>query len=236
MSNTIVIDPTQNVVETIISQMNLEESDFSRTAMVFPGKRPAHFVRKALGERLQRSFIPPRIFSVDEFIATLHRKMNPAPLKHLEAIDAVALLFQVHRSLNEPLGGSNFASLDAFLPVGFKLFAELEELRIANLSDRILNDALSGLTYGRLHSLPEYYKAFYRLVSDHGYATRSTQYASVADRCTTIDLAEYTSVFLVGFLALTHAEKQIFAELRRRENTVFLYQRGKGLTDHFKQL
>jgi len=236
MSKTLVIDPTQNAIETIISLMNLEESDFSGTAIVFPGKRPSHFVRKALGERLKRSFIPPRIFSVDEFIAALYRKMNPEPLKHLEAIDAVALLFQVHNTVKERLGGSNFATLDAFLSVGFKLFAELEELRIANLSDRAVNDALSGLTYGRLHSLPKYYDAFYRLVSEGGYTTRSMQYAAVADQCGKIDLSEFSSVFLTGFLALTNSERQILAELRRQDNTVFLYQRGTGLTEHFKQL
>jgi ATP-dependent helicase/nuclease subunit B len=236
MSKTLVIDPTHNVVETIIALMNLEESDFSRTGMVFPGKRPAHFVRKALGERLKRSFIPPRIFSVDEFIAALHGKLNPKPLKHLEAIDAVALLFQVHQSVQERLGGSNFATLDAFLPVGFKLFTELEELRIANLSERAINEALSGLTYGRLHSLQKYYEGFYTLVSDGGFTTRSLQYAAVADQCANIDLSEFPTVFLTGFLALTNSERQIVSELRRRDNTVFLYQRGNGLTEHFAQL
>ncbi len=236
MSKTLVIDPQESVVETIISLMNLEGSDFSGTVMVFPGKRPSHFVRKELGDRLKRSFIPPRIFSIDEFIDTLFQAMNPKPLKHLEAIDAVALLFQVHKSVKERLGGSNFTTLDAFLPVGFKLFGELEELRIANLSDRAINDALSGLTYGRLHALPKYYGAFYRLVTEEGYTTRSMRYAAVADQCAKIDLSEFSSVFITGFLALTNSERQILPELQRREKTVFLYQRGNGLTEHFKQL
>jgi CRISPR/Cas system-associated exonuclease Cas4 (RecB family) len=236
MSKILVIDPAQNVVGTIVSMMNLKGFDFSRTAMVFPGKRPSHFVRKALGEQLKRSFIPPRIFSVDEFIVTLYRTLNPVPLKQLEAIDAVALLFRVHNTMKERLGGSNFTSLDAFLPVGFKLFAELEELRIANLSDAAIKGALSGLTYGRLHSLPNYYEAFYRQVSEEGYTTRSMQYAAVADQRANIDLSQFSSMYLTGFLALTNSERQILSELRRRENTVFLYQRGSGLTEHFSQL
>ena len=236
MNKTLVIDPSENVVETIISTMNLEESDFSRTAMVFPGKRPSHFVRKALGDRLKRSFIPPRIFSIDEFIATLYRKLHPEHLKQLEAIDAVALLFQIHGAEKERLGGTNFATLDVFLPVGFKLFAELEELRMANCSDRVLRESLSKIAYGRLHSLPKYYEAFYKLVSASGFTTRSMQYAAVADDCTKLDLSEFSLVFFTGFLALTNSERQILAELRRRENIVFVYQRGTGLNDHFKEL
>jgi ATP-dependent helicase/nuclease subunit B len=236
MSRTLVIDPSQNVIETIVSLLNTEESDLSHTAIVFPGKRPSHFVRKALGERLKRSFVPPRIFSVDEFIGLLYRQLHPEPVRHLEAIDAIALLFQVHNGVTDRLGGTSFATLDAFLPVGFKLFAELEELCIANLGERVIREAIQPLTYGRLHSLPDYYRSFYALVSEGKYTTRSKQYAAVADGCTNIDLSEFSSVILTGFLALTNSERQIFAELRRRDNTVFVYQRGRGLTERFKQL
>ncbi len=236
MSKTLVIDPTQNVIETVVSLMNLEETDLSPTAIVFPGKRPSHFVRKALGERMRRSFIPPRIFSIDEFIGHLYNQLQPAPVKVLDAIDAVALLFQVHDTIDERLGGTNFATLDAFLPVGFKLLGELEELRIANLSDRVIEAALTGITYGRLHSLPQYYKEFYKLVADRGLVTRSTQYGSVADQCSTLKLSEFSSVIVTGFLALTNSERQILTEFRRRENLVLIYQRGQGLTEHFKTL
>ncbi len=236
MSTTLVIEPTQSVIETVVSLMNLDEADLSRTAIVFPGKRPSHFVRKALGERLQRSYIPPRIFSIDEFIRHLYTQVEPTPVRLLDAIDAVALLFQVHGTIDERLGGANFATLDAFLPVGFKLFGELEELRIANLGDRAIAAALTGITYGRLHSLPKYYAEFYNLVSERGFATRSMQYSTVADQCSKVDLSEFSSVIVIGFLALTNSERQILADFRRRETLVLVYQRGTGLTEHFKTL
>ncbi len=236
MSKTIVIDAKESLVESIIPMMDLETTDLSHTSIVFPGKRPSHFVRKAIGERLKRSFIPPRIFSVDEFMGTLYQQIHSAPAKMLEAIDAVALLFQVHSGLKERLGSSGFDTLDSFLPVGFKLFGELEELRMANLSDRRINDEISSLTYSRLHSLPKYYEGFYKLVAERGYVTRSAQYREVAEQCHTIDLSEFSSVIVVGFLALTKSEQQIRAELLRRDNLVFIYQRGRGLTDHFKKL
>jgi len=236
MSKAIVIDPLQDVVGTVVSLMDANASDFSKTAIVFPGKRPAHFVRKALGRQLGRSFLPPRIFSVDEFIGLLYRQLHPEPARILEAVDAVALLFQVHKNLKDQLGGAHFTSLDAFLPVGFKLFSELEELRIANLSERMVNEAISSLTFARLYTLPKYYEGFYTLVSDGGFTTRSTQYAQVADHCPALDLSEFSTVVLTGFLALTNSEKQILADFRRRDNTVFLYQRGGALNEHFKQL
>ncbi len=236
MSRTIVIEPNESAVETVVTMVSLDESDCSHFAIVFPGKRPSHFVRKALAERLKKSFIPPAIFSIDEFIEYLHQQLNPIPLRHLEAIDAVALLFEVHTGLKEKLGGSGFDTLDAFLPVGFRLFGELEELKIANLDERRITEALSGLTFGRLHALPEYYRRFYELVERRGYITRSMQYCRVAERCHKTDLSKFSSVIVTNFLALTNAEQVIVKELRRRDNLVLVYQRGSGMTKHFEQL
>ncbi len=236
MSRTLVIEPNESVVETIVSMIGLEGRDYSRTAIVFPGKRPSHFVRKTLGEKLKRSFVPPKTFSIDEFIGFLHQQQSTTRRRQLEVIDAVALLFELHSGLMEKLGGAGVDTLDTFLPVGFKLFGELEDLRIADLAEHAISETLSSLTFARLHSLSEYYREFYRLVERRGYITRSMQYASVAEHAPAIDLSEFDSVILTGFLALTNSEQHILNQLRRLDNVVLIYQRGKGLTDHFKKI
>ena len=38
--------------------------DLSKTLIVFPEKRPAHFLRKAIAEKIGGSFLPPVIFSM----------------------------------------------------------------------------------------------------------------------------------------------------------------------------
>ena len=40
--------------------------DLSGIMIVFPGKRPAHFVRRQIGSILKKSFIPPQIVSIDD--------------------------------------------------------------------------------------------------------------------------------------------------------------------------
>ncbi len=236
MSKTIVIEPTQNLVDAIVSLIKRDSADWSDVALVFPGKRPAHFVRKALGIQCGHSYVPPRIFSIDEFIDYLYCKKGASSSKGLEPIDAVALLFQIHREIKERVGASNFNTLDAFFPVGQKLLGELEELCIANLSTKQIEEVLKPISYGRLHVLADYYNNFYRLVGKQGYATRSMKYREVASQADNIDLAEFSSVIVTGFLALTKSEQQIFGELRRRDNTIFVYQQGHGLRQHFERL
>ena len=190
MSERIVLSPTDHLIEIVASHLEAQGRDFSTIAIVFPGKRPAHFLRKELASRAGGSIIPPKIFSVDEFILSLYQRLHPEPVHDLEPIDAVALLHVVHGELKERLGGDYFTSLDAFIPIGLKLFGELEELRLANLPERKLKEVLSALTYNRLFSLAEYYTKFYALTAEKGFTTRAVRYAEVAEHISELDLGD----------------------------------------------
>ena len=227
MSERIVLSPTEHLIEAVASHLELQGRDYSKTAIVFPGKRPAHFLRKELAFRAGGSIIPPKIFSVDEFILSLYQRLHPEPVHDLESIDAVALLHLVHGELKERLGGDYFTSLDAFIPVGLRLFGELEELRLANLPGRKLKEILSALTYNRLFSLAEYYTKFYALTAEKGFTTRSIRYAEVAEHISELDLSSYKQVVVAGLFKLTHAEQIIFNDLEKRSNTLFVFQTDK---------
>ncbi|MGD1043908.1 MAG: PD-(D/E)XK nuclease family protein [Bacteroidota bacterium] len=227
MSERIVLGPTEHLIETVASHLESQGRDFSTSAIVFSGKRPAHFLRKELASRVGGSIIPPKIFSVDEFILSLYQHLHPEPVHDLEPIDAVALLHLVHSELTERLGGDYFASLDAFIPIGLKLFGELEELRLAHLSERTLKEVLSTLTYNRLFSLTEYYTKFYALAAEKGFTSRAVRYVEVAEHIGELDLSSYTQIVVAGLFKLTHAEQIIFDDLEKRSNTLFVFQTDK---------
>jgi len=43
-------------------------NDLSHIACIFGGRRPAMFLRREISRIIKKSYIPPRIFSIDEFI------------------------------------------------------------------------------------------------------------------------------------------------------------------------
>ena len=227
MSERIVLSSTVHLIETVASHLEAQGRDFSTTAIVFPGKRPAHFLRKELAHRAGGSIIPPKLFSVDEFIISLYEQLHPEPVHDLESIDAVALLYLVHNELKERLGGNYFASLDAFIPIGLKLFGELEELKLAHLPERKIKEVISALTYNRLFSLVDYYTKFYMLVAEKGFTTRAVRYAEVAENIDELDLSGFTQIIVAGLFKLTHAEQIIFNDLEKRSNTLFVFQADK---------
>ena len=67
MPNVTVIPPSAKLLTSVLALLEPSASDMSRALVVFPGRRPAHFLRKALGERTGGGFIPPRILSYDDF-------------------------------------------------------------------------------------------------------------------------------------------------------------------------
>jgi ATP-dependent helicase/nuclease subunit B len=227
MNERIVIDSHDSLVKTVVDQLPNDIRDYSCIALVFPGKRPAHFIRKELAVRVGSSFIPPKIFSIDDFVLSLHQQLLAEPRKDLDLMDAITLLYRVHMGLSERLGGEHFTAFDEFLPLGIKLLGELEELCLAHLPDRRIEEELGMLTHNRLFSLQAYYKQFYALVKESGYATRAMRYAEVADRIQEIDLAKYSKIIIVELFKHTHSEQIIFHEIEKRQNVWMVYQSDK---------
>ena len=232
MSRHIVISPSQNLIDQVVAQLPPGTNDFSRTAIVFPGKRPAHFVRKALARQIGHSIIPPRMFSIDTFVDELALTKLGLHELPLEDLDAVALLFDIHVNLPEKFGAGHFQTIDRFLSVGFKLYAELEELVMADTDVRRIQEVFSAEDPIRFKALPKYFDRFYGAVRHLQLSTRALRYRAVADSIRSIDLGEYDIIVLAGFYAYTALEQRIFTELVQRENVIVISQMGPGIVKH----
>lgn len=236
MSTAFIIPPTRDLVEEVFTHLKAEGSDYSRNLIVFPGKRPAHFLRKLLGEHVGHGFVPPRTYSFDNFVDFVYSEQLGLVHRELQAVDAVAILHEIYLNSTERFGGNSFDTLDAFLPLGLKLFGELEELKMANLQGRKLDEALSGVTLGSLRPLSNVYDAFYRKVNTLKGCTRGLRYSVVADFLSAEHLNGFTSIILSGFFALTNAERSMFQTMAKMDIALFLFQEGTGLEKHVEGL
>lgn len=236
MSEVRIISPRKNLIETVAGYLRPRGKDYSSSLVVFPGKRPAHFLRKFLAERAGTSIVPPRIFSIDHFIEFLLTDALGDRRKVIDTVDAIAILHDVHLQLDSKLGGATYTSLDAFLPLAIKLFAELEEVALADVPTRQMREVIQKIEFAKFHSLSEYYEHFYQELERRGYLTRSTSYRTVADKLDTINLAPFDRIILAGFYAFTSVERRIVYHLKMLENVVFLFQKGIGLERQLEAL
>ena len=231
-----LISPTYPLIEEIVSHLTAAGRDYSSSLVVFPGKRPSHFLRKALAEKEETSFLPPRIFSMDEFVDTVCGEILGHRKRKLEPIDAVAILYEIHQSSPHPFGKKSFLDPDTFFPIGLKIYSDLEDLCIEGVPPRKVReiDSMAGekipeLSARRLQSLSHFYEAFYQKIDEAQYSTRSSRYRDVSSSIGKVNLDAFRKMIFAGFFGLTGSEKEIFRSLRSREQTLFFFQEGFGL-------
>ena len=241
MSNTLIIGPQENLIERTASLISPPGKDYSHNLVVFPGRRPAHFLRRELAQRGKGSFIPPLILSMDGFMDYVTQAVHP--VKNVEAVDAIAILYRIHRSAQEPLGGESFLTLDSFFSLGIKLFTDIEELSIEGVPPAMVkeiqpftDEMIPRHALARLQSLHFFYKTFYEKISQLGMATRSMRYRMAAERILESGIDRFEKVIFAGFYALTRCEKDLFRKLLPSEKVIFIFQDGTGLRERLSEL
>jgi ATP-dependent helicase/nuclease subunit B len=236
----LLLPPRQSIIEEIVPCLSGGERDYSGNTVVFPGRRPAHFLRKALARKVGSGFIPPVIFSMDEFVDCIYEQT--ASSRKLETIDAVSVLYGIHRKAKKPLGGKGFMTPDSFFPVGMKIYRDIEELYIEGIDPHRVKDiqpyaeeAIPPQTLERLQSLSFFYEEFYRMIGEEGFSTRSLRYRSAAEKFDDIRKEDRRTI-LAGFFALTQSEKTLFRKLSVSADPVFIFHDGPGLRETISDL
>jgi ATP-dependent helicase/nuclease subunit B len=237
----LVIPSGRNLAAEVLAHLGGKGRDYSSSLVVFPGKRPAHFLRKALAGKVGSSFIPPTTLSIDEFIDSICDELSPEG--KLETVDAVAILYEIHKRSPAPLGGGGFMTPDSFFSLGLRIYRDIEELTIEGVSPRLLGevetfikDGMPDRTKERLQSLSFFYEKFYAEIKALGFSSRSTRYQAAAGRIDEAGLNRYEKLIFAGFFALTKAEKTLFQKLLLRENAFFIFQDGTGLNEKLRDI
>lgn len=204
----------------------------SKNIIVFPGKRPAHFLRKKLAETLESPFESPKILSMDEFIDHACESLGNSKTR-LNPIDAVSIIFNLNKKTS--LISNEKHNIDSFLPWGFKIFSDFEEMYVELTKtsqlkefEIITGEKLPENINKILDSLSKLYDSFYKYLDDNELSTRASKYTYVANNVRKLNLDSYNVIF-AGFFALTKSEQRILANLKERQNVRFIFQHGPGI-------
>ncbi len=163
--------------------------------------------------------------------------------RKIETIDAIAILYDIHRKSLHPLGGDSFQTPDSFFPIGLKIYRDLEELFIEGVKPAMIKqiepyttEAIPEHALKGLQSLSFFYEQFYAAIEEKGLSTRSLRYRSVSEKNENTELDSYEQIVFAGFYALTKYEKVLFKKLLEKENTLFIFQEGPGLEEKLSDL
>lgn len=229
----VLLGPDIDLISLIGEVILKDAATLQQHVIVFPGKRPIHFLRKYLAETLHSPYQPPHMFSMDEFVDFLYEKSFNNPEPKIAEVDCIPILFALNN--NESLINDQGTPLllDDFMPWGFKLYGDFEELYIEQITPEklkqieiIAQEHIPPRIQQQIKTLSSLYRSFYNTIITSGLSTRSSRYRSVARDIGQLDLASYKSVILAGFFALTSSERDIIQALLKNEKVRLFLQKG----------
>jgi len=239
-----LVSPRMNLIDWLADQLLPAEKNFDRLWIIFPEKRPGYYLRQALAKKIGRSYLPPRLFSFDEFIDFLYTEILHFSNPPVEPIDAVALLFELNSRADSASRRSSFLTLDEFFAFGQKLFRDLEELKSGQVPENYFTvlDVLSGeklpeKTKTRLRRLSDLYREFYERLEKDNLSTRAMRLEKILDRFQSLpDLTAAERIILCGFFKTTRAEARLLQSLLQLEKTSLYLLDGPGVEEVLNQL
>ncbi|HEY3275241.1 MAG TPA: PD-(D/E)XK nuclease family protein [Syntrophorhabdaceae bacterium] len=194
-------------------------------AVVFPGKRPALYLRRRLAESLAGPFYSPAFFSIEEFVDFLALKAYPS-YSDIEYNDAIWLLHQAVLSLDEfhghKLGGKGF---DRFYYWGQYLFSFIDQIDGEDVSPERLRSLERNAELG--YDVPESIndllthvsalrERFHAMLDEEGLFTRGYKYVKTLEALDGLPLDEFSHIYFAGPFGLTGVEKEITRRLWKR--------------------
>ena len=244
--NITVLQAGGSLIDEVARLLEQPGVSLAEARVVFPGKRPAHFLRRRLALGAGGSFIPPVIQSMDELvdgIFEMQEDRRGTLLPRLELLDAVAILYDIQLASPRPLGGTGFMTLDSFFPLGTRIYGDLEELLIEGVEEHavadvqpLVEEAVPAGSRERLLGMARFYAEFYRVVAEQKLSTRSMRYRAAGERVGPEDLPGTGPVILAGFCALTGAERRLLRVLRAWPRVSMVLQEGPLLRETMKDL
>jgi ATP-dependent helicase/nuclease subunit B len=205
-----------------------EDRDLSRTAVVFPGRRPALYLRRELGRLIGGPFHPPQIFDIDSFMAYMAGK-SPAGSDRRDAgqVELLHLVYTTARGLaadgehlSLPAMTSSFEGfffwglkfLDLFDEFGTELIAPawIKQAVPAALADAGITEEARGLW----PILPGLYSKWLDTLAGNSLWSRGEKYRIAAEHIDGLEWP-FSQIYLAGFAALNRAEEKVFSVLTR---------------------
>lgn len=227
---------SDNLIENIADILHREYiaagRDPGRVAVVFGGRRPALFMRKALSRRAGKGFNEPRFFTIDEFTDYVvgREKLMGA----ISDLDACFVMFNLVRELAPEILGRR-SSFAQFLPWAREILRFIEQVDLEDISEDKIRSVSLNAEIG--YDVPEHInkllsrvlslrEAYHQELFRRKLSTRGLTYL-FASRIKEPRLPEFDEIFFCNFFYLHKTQTGFLAALCGACNVSLIFQGGQ---------
>ena len=235
----ISLKPSEDILAWLSNHLFEEAGqgrDLSNSVVVFPGRRPGLYLRRRLGRLFGSSYLPPKIFDIDSFMAWLCACDGWEALKETNDLDLLHILHQVCTQQDDERVSFMLRDLDFFFFWGRRLLDLFEEFSVelipperlqALIPQALRESGLNEDVKGIWPLLPELYAKWQAALKKAGVLSRGERYRVAAERIKDMKLP-CSKVYFAGFVALNRAEEEVIRCLHALGKAVVLAQPLEG--------
>ncbi|MBI2259382.1 MAG: PD-(D/E)XK nuclease family protein [Flavobacteriia bacterium] len=220
-------------IEKVVEKLLNNTVPLSQQVLIIPSERAKLYIEKELWKKLKSTFIPPQIFTIDEFI------LQFSPFSKMDSIQSLFLLYEVHCQLFDKKKTSTFEDFLVWAPTLIQDFDEIDRF-LVNTNDLFKNlkdvKNIEQWSFSDEHKLsenqkkylefwdkiPTYYTAFQIKCEEEKKALTGSIYKYVDNHLfELLDIFENSSFFFIGLNALSNAEVSIIKKLIALKKATF---------------
>ncbi len=234
MSKIITVPFTEDFIDHLADYIHqnyiLKGIDLRKLAVIFGGRRPALFLKRALAARSKKVFYPPTFFTIDEWMA--HIVASQKETQPLSGLDHYYLIYQLALKHTPELlkGRERFCS---FLPWAKEIHALIEQLDLELTSQNILKNLQAQAQIGfdipkdisrLLESLFVLRREYHQLLEQQNITSRGFQYSKASQLVASCDLSGWQEILFCNFFYLHRSEMKTIEYCYKHANTTLMMQ------------
>ncbi len=234
MSKVITVPFTENFLPHVVDYVHRyyedQERDLSRLCLVFGGRRPSLFIKRDLARRIGKAFIPPRFFTIDEWMAYVAFG-SEMPLRGND-LDHCYTIYQLATKVCPWVcrGRESFAQ---FLPWAREIMHFFEQLDLEDVPLDSLKTVQEHAQIG--FSVPEdintllihlssLRRSYHQELESRQLAPRGYQYRMAAKRVAECDITSFDEILFCNFFYLHRTENMVIKNIYDRGKAVLFMQ------------
>ena len=201
-----------------------------RLAIVFGGRRPPLFFKRALSERIKQSFYPPHFFTIDEFMCSIIQKKED--FQEAADLDNCFLLYQLAQKVTPEIlkGRETFAQ---FLPWTREILSFIDQLDLEKIADKSLLNIQANAEIGYavpadinqlLTHIVTLRTAYHQELKKNQSYSRGLQYLRASQLVGKVDFNEFDEIIFGNFFYFNQAEETVVKNLYERNKAAFIFQ------------
>ena len=234
MSKIITVPFTEEFLPHVVAYIQKQYiepgCDMSRLCLVFGGRRPALFIKRDLARRIGRAFVPPRFFTIDEWMAYVAYG-DDVPLQGSD-LDHAYTIYQLTMKVC-PWVSKGRESFAQFLPWAREILNFIEQLDLEDVPldslEAIRAHAQIGFSVPEdintlLMHLSVLRQAYHQELEIKKLAPRGYRYRQAARRVANKDFNDFGEVLFCNFFYLHRTENSVIKDIYDRGQAVLLMQ------------